>query len=128
GNEMDGPWQLGQKTAAEYGRLAATSAAAMRRVDPSIELVACGSSHRDMPGYGTWEATVLAETYELVDYLSLHAYFEPLGGDRDSFLASGVAMDRAIEDAAATCDHIRAIGRHRKRINLSFDEWNVWYM
>ena len=128
GNEMDGPWQIGHKTAAEYARLAATCAAAMRQVDPSIELVVCGSTHRGMPTYGTWEATVLAETYGLVDYVSLHAYFEPKGDDRDSFLASAVQMDRAIEEAVATCDHVRAVGRHDKRINLSFDEWNVWYM
>ena len=38
GNEMDGPWQVGQKTAVEYGRLAAEAGKAMRLVDPSIEL------------------------------------------------------------------------------------------
>src|SRR5213078_497631 len=57
GNEMDGPWQLGHKTADEYGRLAAQTAAAMKWVDPSIELVACGSSNRTMPTFGQWEAT-----------------------------------------------------------------------
>ena len=127
GNEMDGPWQIGHKTAREYGRLAAATANAMRRVDPSIELVACGSSNSQMPTFATWEATVLAETYELVDYLALHHYFQPLDNDRDSFLAAGVAMDRFIDAAVATCDHARAVGRHRKRINLCFDEWNVWY-
>ena len=127
GNEMDGPWQIGHKTAGEYGRLAAASANAMRRVDPSIELVVCGSSNSQMPTFASWEATVLEETYELVDYLALHHYFEPLDGDRDSFLASGVAMDWFIEAAVATCDHARAVGRHNKRINLCFDEWNVWH-
>lgn len=74
GNEMDGPWQIGQKTAEEYGRLAAETAKAMRLVDPSIELVACGSSFRSMPTYAQWEAAVLDHTYEQVDYLSLHTY------------------------------------------------------
>src|SRR5215216_338402 len=46
GNEMDGPWQIGHKTAEEYARLAEETANAMRRVDPGIELVACGSSNR----------------------------------------------------------------------------------
>jgi alpha-N-arabinofuranosidase len=128
GNEMDGPWQLGQRTAVEYGRLAAQAGKAMRLVDPSIELVACGSSHSAMPTFGSWEATVLAEAYEQVDYLSLHSYYEPVGGDRDSFLASAVDLDRFIEAVVATCDHVRAVGRHRKRINLSVDEWNVWYL
>src|SRR5690606_20611998 len=44
GNEMDGPWQTGHKTAHEYGRLAAETARAMRMVDRDLELVACGSS------------------------------------------------------------------------------------
>jgi alpha-N-arabinofuranosidase len=127
GNEMDGPWQIGHKTAAEYARLAAETAKAMRRVDPSIELVACGSSHHRMPTFGTWEATVLEETYDLVDYVSLHSYYEERDDDRDSFLAAAVDLDRFIDDVVATCDHARSIGRHSKRINLSVDEWNVWY-
>ncbi|HSK68616.1 MAG TPA: alpha-L-arabinofuranosidase, partial [Candidatus Limnocylindria bacterium] len=40
GNEMDGPWQMGQKTAYEYGRVANEAAKMMKWVDPSIELVA----------------------------------------------------------------------------------------
>src|SRR5919107_1092089 len=76
GNELDGPWQLGHKTAAEYGRLAAETARVMRRVDPSIELVVCGSSGSHMPTFGAWEAEVLAHTHELVDHVSLHAYYE----------------------------------------------------
>jgi alpha-L-arabinofuranosidase len=127
GNEMDGPWQIGHKTAEEYARLAAETAKAMRRVDPSIELVVCGSSHQRMPTFGTWEATVLRETYDLVDYVSLHSYYEQRGDDRGSFLASGTNMDRFIESVIATCDHIRGVGQHKKRINLAFDEWNVWY-
>ena len=51
GNEMDGPWQIGHKTAAEYGRLAVETAKAMKWVDPSIELVACGSSKAAMPTF-----------------------------------------------------------------------------
>jgi alpha-L-arabinofuranosidase len=127
GNEMDGPWQIGHRTAAEYGRLAAETANAMRRVDPSIELVACGSSGRQMPTFGGWEATVLEQCYDLVDYVSMHAYYEEHGEDLDSFLASAVEMDAFIEDVIATVDHIKAKTRSKKRLRISFDEWNVWY-
>ena len=58
GNEMDGPWQVGHKTAAEYGRLANETGKAMRRVDGEIELVASGSSSSAMPTFGAWEQTV----------------------------------------------------------------------
>jgi alpha-N-arabinofuranosidase len=127
GNELDGPWQVGQKTADEYGRLAAETAKAMRMVDPRIELVACGSSNSAMPTFGGWEATVLRHAYEYVDYISLHNYYEETGGDLDSFLASSHDMEQAIEAVVATADHVRATLRSRKRIRLSFDEWNVWY-
>ncbi|MFG2519744.1 alpha-N-arabinofuranosidase [Streptomyces sp. NPDC048527] len=128
GNEMDGPWQTGHKTAQEYGRLAAETARAMRQIDPGVQLVACGSSGQGMETFAEWEATVLAETYDLVDHISLHAYYEEHDGDRDSFLASAVDMESFIENVVATCDHIGARLKSKKRINLSFDEWNVWYM
>jgi alpha-N-arabinofuranosidase len=127
GNEMDGPWQTGHKTAEEYGRLALETAKAMRQVDPSIELVACGSSNSAMPTFGRWEATVLEHCYDAVDYISLHAYYEERDGDLASFLASSVDMDHFISSVIATADHVGATRRSRKKINLSFDEWNVWY-
>ncbi|MFB7496605.1 alpha-N-arabinofuranosidase [Streptomyces sp. NPDC056161] len=127
GNEMDGPWQIGQKTGTEYGRLAAETAKAMRRIDPTIELVACGSSNVRMPTFGTWEAQVLDEAYDVVDYISLHAYFEQHGDDRVGFLASAQVMDSFIEGVVATCDHIAAKRRSPRKVNLAFDEWNLWY-
>jgi len=126
GNEMDGPWQIGHKTAAEYARLAAETARAMRMSDPGLELVVCGSSSASMPTFGEWESEVLEHTVDLVDHISLHAYYEPFGDDVDSFLASGAAMDRFIEDVAAIADAVAARRGVRKRIGLSFDEWNVW--
>ncbi|MEU6392034.1 alpha-N-arabinofuranosidase [Streptomyces sp. NPDC046939] len=128
GNEMDGPWQTGHKTAEEYGRLAAETARAMRQIDNSVELVACGSSAQYMETFAEWEAKVLAETYDLVDHISLHAYYEEHDGDRDSFLASAVDMESFIQNVVATCDHVGARLKSPKKISLSFDEWNVWYM
>ncbi|MEV6492829.1 alpha-N-arabinofuranosidase [Actinoplanes sp. NPDC051633] len=127
GNEMDGPWQIGRLTAREYGRLAARAGQAMKRVDPSIELVACGSSNADMPTFAAWEATVLEEAYDQVDYISLHTYYDPEKHDEASFRASAVDLDGFVEDVIATADHVRAKLRRKKRINLSLDEWNVWY-
>ena len=127
GNEMDGPWQTGHKTAAEYGRVAAETARAMRQIDPALELVACGSSASDMPTFGAWEHEVLTETYDLVDYISAHIYFAEHDGDLASFLAAGVRMDEFIDSIVATADAVRAAGKHSKRINISLDEWNVWY-
>jgi alpha-N-arabinofuranosidase len=127
GNEMDGPWQIGNLTAREYGRLAARAGHAMRRADPGIELVACGSSHSGMPTFAGWEATVLEEAYDQVDYLSLHTYYDPDKHDEASFRAAAVDLDEFIDDVVATADFVRAKLRRTKRINLALDEWNVWY-
>ncbi len=127
GNEMDGDWQIGHKTADGYAALAAEAAKAMRVVDPGIELVACGSSFHEMPTFGYWESTVLEHAGEHIDYLSMHAYYEERDGDTDSFLASGADMDAFIDGVAATIDAVAARRRTRRMIQISFDEWNVWY-
>lgn len=127
GNEMDGPWQIGQKTAEEYGRIAVESAKVMKWVDPSIELVVCGSSSSSMKTYPEWERTVLDHTYDHVEYLSLHQYYGNRDNDTPNFLANSMDMDQFIRSVTATCDYIKAKKRSKKTMNLSFDEWNVWF-
>ncbi len=127
GNEMDGPWQIGHKTAAEYGRIAQEAAKVMKWVDPSIELVACGSSNRTMPTFADWEATVLDHTYDHVDYISLHQYYGNRDNDLSNYLALSLEMDDFIKSVISIADYIKAKKRGKKTINLSFDEWNVWY-
>ncbi|MCL2772582.1 MAG: alpha-N-arabinofuranosidase [Oscillospiraceae bacterium] len=126
GNEMDGPWQIGHKTAYEYGRAACETARLMKWVDPSIELVACGSSGLGMPTFASWEAEVLDETYDLVDYISLHQYYGKENSNSQTFLARTLDMDEFINKTVAVCDYVGAKKKSRKKINLSFDEWNVW--
>ena len=129
GNEMDGPWQICQKTPDEYGRIAKETAKLMRWVDPSIELAACGSSAYDMPSYGIWEDRVLEHCFEFVDYLSLHSYFvkPPADMSTESFFAQIETNARYIEDTVAIADAVATRKRSTKRLMLSFDEWNVWY-
>src|SRR5690349_22856955 len=128
GNEMDGPWQLGHRSADDYGKLASRTAKAMRQLDPSLELVVCGSSSAHMPTFGEWERVVLSHTYDDVDYISCHAYYEEKDGDLGSFLASAVDMDGFIDTVVATADHVKAVRGSDKTVNISFDEWNVWYL
>jgi len=128
GNEMDGPWQIGHKTAVEYGRLAAESAKVMRWVDPNIELVVCGSSNPWMPTYPEWEYTVLDLTYEYIDYVSMHIYYRKRQEDDTlTFVARSIEMDSFIKTVASLCDVVKAKKRSKKTVNISFDEWNVWY-
>jgi L-arabinose isomerase len=130
GNEMDGPWQIGHMTASEYGLKAQDAARQMRAVDPSLKLIACGSSGPGMPTYLEWDREVLEQCYEYVDGLSLHRYIgntpPETGGDSAKFVAMNLSMERQIAETLAVCDLVRGHKRSPKRLWLSFDEWNVW--
>ena len=127
GNEMDGPWQIGTKTAEEYGRIACETAKIMKELDPTIELVACGSSSSYMPSFGKWETTVLEHTYDYVDYLSLHSYYNNYAEDTPAYLACSMEMDHFIKSVVTLCDDVKASKHSDKTIHLSFDEWNIWF-
>ncbi len=127
GNEMDGPWQTGSKTATEYGHLANETAKAMKILDEDIELSVCGSSFHQMPTFGDWEREVLEQCYDSVDYISMHQYYGNPENNSKDFLASSVDMDSFIKDVVAICDYVQGKKHGKKQINISFDEWNVWY-
>src|SRR6266700_1431628 len=130
GNEMDGPWQIGHMTATEYGLKAQDAARQMRYVDPSLQLIACGSSGPFMPTYLEWDREVLEQCYDYVDGLSLHRYLGnngETGGNSSKFVAMNLTMDRQIAETLAVCDLVRGHKRSPKKLWLSFDEWNVWY-
>ena len=127
GNEMDGDWQIGHKTAYEYGRAASEAAKVMKWTDPSIETVLCGSSNMGMRTFGEWESTTLDLAYDKVDYVSLHIYFDNRSNDTPSFLAKNMVMDDFIKTVVCICDYIKGKKHSKHKVNLSFDEWNVWY-
>ncbi len=131
GNEMDGPWQIGHMTAAEYGLKAQDAARQMHAVDPTLKLIACGSSGPGMPTYLEWDREVLEQCYDYVDALSLHRYIgntpEETGGSSANFLGMNLSMERQIRETLAVCDMVQGHKRSPKKLWLSFDEWNVWY-
>ncbi len=127
GNEMDGPWQMEHKTAYEYGRIANEAGKMMKWVDPTIELVACGSSSSQMPTFGDWEYQMLSECYDAIDYVSLHRYYGNPTNDTPGFLARTMDMDDFIRTVVCICDSVKGKKHSKKTVNLSFDEWNVWY-
>jgi len=127
GNEMDGPWQICSKTAEEYGRIAYETAKMMKRMDPDIELVACGSSFKEIPTFGEWEKTVLRHCWEHIDYLSLHQYYHNRDGNIENFLSKNNDMDAFIKEVSALCTEEKKRRNSTHDVKLSFDEWNVWY-
>lgn len=127
GNEMDGEWQIGHKTSEEYGHLALEVAKVLKCMDNEIELVVCGSSDENMSTFGKWELDVLDKTYNYVDYISLHQYYGNEDDNYYEFVGKSVCMNNFIKGVSAMCDAIKAKKHSDKTVNLSFDEWNIWY-
>ena len=127
GNEMDGPWQMGHKDAADYGKLANEAAKLMKWTDPSLETVLCGSSSYGMRTFGEWETQTLDLAYDHVDYVSMHQYHSNSDNYLENFLAKGVETEKFIQSVISTLDYVQGKRHAKKQINISFDEWNVWY-
>ena len=127
GNEMDGPWQLGHVPADQYAIRAQQAGKMMKDVDPSIELVLCGSSMPQLATYLEWDETALEYMGDLTDYVSLHRYVGLGDKETADFLAIPNSIDQQIEEVDATCRFVQGKRKSKKRAWLCFDEWNVWY-
>ncbi len=127
GNEMDGPWQLGHVPADQYAIRAQQAAKMMKNVDPTVELIACGSCNIGLPTYMEWDREVLEYVADFADYISLHRYAGNRDDDTENFLAEGIGIDRQIVEIDAVCRYVQGKRRANKRAYLCFDEWNVWY-
>ncbi len=128
GNEMDGIWQLGHKTANEYGRIAAETGRAMKMLDPTIRLVACGSSKSDMPTYPSWDIHVIDHVYGIADYISLHQYYGGQQAGTAAFLAQSEDFEKYIATIRAAIEVQKAKKRSDLPMHISVDEWGVWAM
>lgn len=127
GNEMDGPWQAGHVPADVYAHRAAQAAILMKGIDKTIETVVCGSCGTGLSTYMAWDRTILDYCWPYIDYISAHRYSANRDDDTPKFLAEGVAIDSMIEDYAAAIRYVAGLKKSKKKIHISFDEWNVWY-
>ena len=127
GNEMDGPWQIGHMGAQEYANKAREAAKLMKWHDPSIKLIACGSSGTEMPTYPEWDRVVMETCWEQVDYLSMHYYANNRADDLGGYLGITRQFEDHIDTLAGMLRHVKAQRRSKHNVYLSWDEWNVWY-
>jgi alpha-N-arabinofuranosidase len=127
GNEMDGRWQMGHVPADQYAIRAQQATKLMKDVDPTIELIACGSSTRALSTYTEWDRSVLEYIGEHAEFISLHCYVGNSNGITADYLAVTNLIDQQIEEIDAVCRYVQARSRSKKRHYLCFDEWNVWY-
>lgn len=99
----------------------------MRRQDPDLKLILCGSSTPVMPTYPEWDRLALETCWDEVDYLSLHYYADNKDDDTDSYLALTTQFEDQLDTLAATVRYVKAKQRSKKDVYLCWDEWNVSY-
>jgi alpha-N-arabinofuranosidase len=126
GNEIDGPWQLGHKSAEEYAKFALEAAKAMRAVDRNIKLVASGSSNYGADWIG-WNRTVLNTLRNTADYIAIHTYISNRENDFERFLGWSQTIDNYIEVTEGLIKQARSGQPNARPIYIAYDEWNVWY-
>lgn len=126
GNEIDGPWQLGHKSAEEYALFALETAKAVRAVDRTVKLVASGSSN-----YGadwiSWNRTVLMTLRNVIDYISLHTYIGNQDDNLEKFLGRSQQIEHYIDVTAGLIRQAQSGQPSPRPIAIAYDEWNVWY-
>ena len=128
GNEIDGDWQIGHRSAEDYGKVALETAKTFRWMKPDTEIIVCGSSSPAQPTLGSWEEAVLEQCYEVADLVDYHIYFKNDLEDTQNYLFSALKMDRYIQDGIACLDFMKARKKSRRTLNLAFTEWNVWFI
>jgi alpha-N-arabinofuranosidase len=128
GNEIDGPWQLGHKNAEDYTKFALEAVKAMRRVDPSIRLIASGSSNfRQGWDWIGWNRVVLEKLAGEIDYISLHTYIGNPQSNMERFLGASADIDQRIRIVEGQIRAVQSARPNSRPIAIAYDEWNVWY-
>jgi alpha-L-arabinofuranosidase len=130
GNEMDGSWQMGALNAEDYAKKARETAKLLRWTDPSIKIIAAGSS-----SYGgdsdpdNWNSTVLRELRNYADYIALHTYVGNRSDDYYNFVATPHVMENRTKIVRGMVDREMNHARRGSRdpIYIAWTEWNVWY-
>ncbi|WP_321375274.1 alpha-L-arabinofuranosidase C-terminal domain-containing protein [uncultured Draconibacterium sp.] len=130
GNEIDGPWQMGQKSAEDYVKFALEAGKLMQLVDNDIKITAVAASNYQKDGkWIDWNAHVLDNMAGEIDYIGVHRYLHnALPGDsRNSpysdVISLGLEVDRIINIVAGQIHKAMAKTLTDRPIYIAFDEW-----
>ena len=127
GNEVDGaPWELGHKTADDYVKIGREAAKAMKSVDNTIKFVASGSSYYEPSGqWIEWNSKVLSGLGDLIDYISIHRYWENSSDYYNYMGQSALDFEEKIKVTAAEIEVARVMNNVKNPISISVDEWGI---
>jgi alpha-N-arabinofuranosidase len=112
----------------DYAKYALEAAKMMKWIDPSIKLVASGSSWFGgaRNGWIEWNRKVLDELRNHADYISLHTYIANKVVDYYDLVAATMSVDKNIEITEALIREAMIGTEREEPIYIAFDEYNTW--
>jgi alpha-N-arabinofuranosidase len=128
GNEVDGPWQMAQKSAEDYTAWALEAQKMMNIVDKNIKYIGSGASnYKPDNTWIDWNDYVLEHLAGKIDYLSVHRYAtEAIGTDRSfsGMMSLGVDIDQKIDIVQALIAKALLKTGAKRPVYISFDEYS----
>ncbi|MBQ9009750.1 MAG: alpha-N-arabinofuranosidase [Clostridia bacterium] len=120
GNENYSHWEIGAKSASEWGHLVRESAKMMKHVDPTIQLSAAALSDP------AWNLNLLQHAGPFLDWISIHEYWDMMPETQnpatyEQCMAFTDQMDHSIREVRGMLAALRLEGK----IRIAFDEWNL---
>jgi alpha-N-arabinofuranosidase len=124
GNEIDGWWEMGQKSAEDYIKFAREAGKLMRRTDKNILLIASGGSNPN-PDHRwiEWNQKVINGLVNEIDYVSTHRYTRK-GNSFAQYMTAGMDLDQRIRIIKEQIDIAQVKNGKDKDLFISFDEWS----
>ncbi len=124
GNENYGFWEIGAKTAEEWGHLVAEASKMIKHVDPTTELTAAALADIN------WNIHLLEHSGQFLDWISIHEYWDAIHNDNnyadyEQVMAYTANLNTSIEKVRGLLTAMQL----DKKIRIAFDEWNLrgWY-
>ncbi len=121
---------MGHINAEDYSKKAREAAKLMKLTDPNIKLIAAGSSnYRPTADPNEWNATILKELKNVVDYLAIHIYVGNPDNNYYNFMSTPLVMEQRtkIIKGMIAREMAQANRVSKDPIYIAWDEYNVWY-
>ncbi|MFD2795231.1 alpha-L-arabinofuranosidase C-terminal domain-containing protein [Promicromonospora vindobonensis] len=128
GNEVYGPWQMGHRTAEEYGVAAREHARFMRLVDPELKLIGVGIPWDQEH----WTRAALEHAGTYFDYLSLHLYGATTqlwtGDDYENIVAQSLYFEQGMSTYSRLVTGLADQLGLAKPPQIALDEWTMRHL
>ena len=120
GNENYGAWEIGAKSAQEWGRLVAEASKMIKHVDPETELTAAALTDLD------WNINLLRMSGQFLDWISIHRYWDDVHEHNDlADYETVMAFTNHTGDSIRQVRGLLEAMGLEKKIKIAFDEWNL---